>query len=97
MKGHNVIRLDNSNSSNAGNMTVGKNATLNIDTTASTVSVRGIASRNTDGTLNLEEGATVNMNMGIGYSSAVLLSNLILDKDSTLYIKTQQDNAWCST
>ncbi|MGI1803962.1 Rib/alpha-like domain-containing protein, partial [Limosilactobacillus reuteri] len=92
-EGHNVIRLDNSNSSNAGNMTVGKNATLNIDTTASTVSVRGIASRNTDGTLNLEEGATVNMNMGIGYSSAVLLSNLILDKDSTLYIKTQQDNA----
>lgn len=90
---HNVIKLENKDSENSGNMTVGKNAKLSIDTHESTRSVRGVASRNTDGTLYLNEGSNVDMNMGKGHSSAVLLSNLILDKNSTLNVNTIQDNS----
>ena len=88
---HNVIKLspDTSDSSDpAGSMAVGKNAKLTINTNGidgkgSTTSVRGIASRNINGTLTLNEGATVNMTLGKGHSSAVLLSNLDLKKGST--------------
>ncbi|MBD5091115.1 MAG: YSIRK-type signal peptide-containing protein [Lactobacillus sp.] len=98
---HNVIKLspDTSDSSDpAGSMAVGKNAKLTINTNGidgkgSTTSLRGIASRNVNGTLTLNEGATVNMTLGKGHSSAVLLSNLDLKKGSTLNIDTQQDNS----
>ncbi|WP_117118238.1 Rib/alpha-like domain-containing protein, partial [Lactobacillus rodentium] len=97
---HNVIKLspDTSDSSDpAGSMAVGKNAKLTINTNGidgkgSTTSLRGIASRNANGTLTLNEGATVNMTLGKGHSSAVLLSNLDLKKGSTLNIDTMQDN-----
>ncbi|QNQ81173.1 Rib/alpha-like domain-containing protein [Lactobacillus sp. PV034] len=97
---HNIIKLspDTSDKNDpAGNMAVGKNAKLTINTNGidgkgSTTSLRGIVSRNTNGTLTLNEGATVNMTLGKGHSSAVLLSNLDLKKGSTLNIDTMQDN-----
>ena len=89
---HNIIKLDNTNDKNAGSIAVGKNAKLTIDTTGSTTSVRGIASRNVRGIMTLNEGATVKMTLGKGHSSAVLLGNLILDKNSTLDINTMQNN-----
>lgn len=89
---HNVIKM--SKDTGQGNVTIGDNATLNINTGLQSpqYGYRAIASRNPDSKVTIGKNSLVKMNLGKGSSQAIMMGNLTIGEGSTLDIQTQEDN-----